>query len=162
MPTDVITFAVDAAAPPELALAVEGLAAGLGDLGRACEVLVDPWPEALAGRSTVIDVGAGEADFGRWRLDGGPAPDLELTSASGRSTPIPFSLPAVPSRRKGRARLLVIGAESQLRSRMLMKLFDALRRRGGCEVIVWREVSDELARQKMADEVHPEPSASEL
>ncbi|HEU5163602.1 MAG TPA: hypothetical protein VFV54_10680 [Thermoanaerobaculia bacterium] len=162
MPTDVITFAVDAAAPPELALAAEGLAAGLRDLGRSCEVLVDPWPETLSGRPTVIDVSSSEAERGRWRLDGGAGPVLELTGPSAPPTAIPFALPALPARRRGCARLLVIGADSPRRSRMLLKLFDALQRRPGCRVIVWRDLSDEVARQKMVAEVHPEVNASEL
>ena len=162
MPTDDITFAVDPTAPPELALAVDGLAAGLRALGRPCDVLADPWPETLSGRPKVVDVGASEGKPDRWRLDSAPGSGLELTGPSSRSVTIPFALPVLPARRKGRARLLVIGGESARRSRMLVKLFDALQRRSACSVIVWRDLADEVARQKTADEVHPVLSPGEL
>lgn len=162
MQSDAVTFGVDAQASPELALAAEGLAAGLGELGRPCDLLVDPWPETLAGRPVVIDVGGTERRPLRWRLGIGPAMDLELAGPEGLSLAIPLPLPPLASSTGCAQRLLLIGGGANRRTRMVMKLFEALRLHPALEAVVWKDVPDEVLRQRAAAEVHPDLRAAEL
>ena len=162
MQSDAVTFAVDAQAPPELALAAAGLAAGLADLGRPCEVLLDPWPETLTARTLVIEVGAAETRARGWRLAMGPAADLALTGPHGRSSPLPLPIPPLPPCGHFADRLFIIGGGANRRMRMLMKLFDALRAHPGIEAVVWRELPEDVLRQRLVAEVHPDLRSEEL
>lgn len=162
MPNDAVTFAVDAEAQPELALAVRGLAAGLGELGRACEVLVDPWPEALAGRGTIIEVGDGDHLPERWRLDLNPRADLELIDPLGRASSLPFVMPPLDRPTSFPGSILFVGGEAGRRTRMMTKTFDALRRRGVIRLSVWRALPEEVLRQRYPGEVHTDLRAGEL
>lgn len=161
MPNDVITFAVGAAVAPELALAADGLAEGLLAAGRISEVLIDPWPETLASRRCVVEVGDVDHSAGRSRLDFGSRSDLELVDPDERASPVPFALPSLPSIGSGRG-ILFIGGEAGRRTRMMAKTFEALRRRGGLPIVIWRSLPDELLRQRFPGEVHSDPSAPEL
>ncbi len=161
MQNDAVTFAVDAGAPPELALAASGLAEGLLAAGRASEVLTDPAPETLAGRRWVVEVGDVDHAADRFHLDFAPRSGLELVDSHERALPLPFALPSLPSlRREGN--ILFVGGEAGRRTRMMTKTFEALRRRGGSVIEVWRPLPDELLRQRFAGEVHSNPSGPEL
>ncbi len=162
MLNDAVTFAIDASVAPELAMAASGLAEGLAAIGREYEVLVDPWPEALAGRSRVIEVGDADHAPERWRLDLGPRSELELVDPSERATAIPFALPCLGAAAGGRRCILFIGGEAGRRTRMMSRTFDALRRRGGGPVVVWRALPDELLRQRFPGDVHSDMRGEEL
>ncbi|HEY0590904.1 MAG TPA: hypothetical protein VGF40_04005 [Thermoanaerobaculia bacterium] len=161
MQNDVITFAVGPAVAPELALAADGLAEGLRAAGRASEVLIDPWPETLAGRRLVVEVGDVDHAPDRCRLDFGSRSDLELVDAGERASSLPFARPSLPAM-GGRPNILFVGGDAGRRTRMMAKTFEALRRRGGPAIVVWRPLPDELLRQRFPGEVHSDPSGPEL
>lgn len=162
MQSDSVTFAIDAAVAPELALAASALADGLTEIGRACEILVDPWPEALSGRTTIIEVGDQDHLPGRWRLGLGPEADLELLDPSDRSSSLPLPLPSLPEPGPPPSRILLIGGAAGRRTRMIGKMLEALRRHGGSESIAWRDLPDDLLRQRFIAEVHSDLRADEL
>ncbi|HVR42638.1 MAG TPA: hypothetical protein VMS56_04265 [Thermoanaerobaculia bacterium] len=158
-----IVFAGGPSTRPELVLAARAVAEALAARGAAAVVTDDGWPDALDPAAAVISLCEREAVATppTWHL-AITGSELEMRRGAEPCGRAPLAI-AVPVERPFR-RVLVAGTGTPGRLlRMIGRTAAALRaRRAGVTIAFWGEIPEELHRDHLLGEVHPDPDADEL
>lgn len=158
MPTKSIHLETDGMAP-EIELSLRAVLTELGS--RGIQVVVDGELSRPDGSVVICSEGNAISFPQAWRVSAGVANGLVRLVRGEEAFEIPWTAPRVAPRRLPPTILARSSGDSRQARMMARTAEELVRRRAGCRFTLWGSPSDE-AGGRVYDEVHTEPSASDL